>query len=314
MKSIVIIIPYFGLFPTIFPFWKQSALNNNTIDFLLFTDNEQIQSEKNIKVFHISFSECRDLIQKHFDFQIVLKSPYKLCNFKPAYGDIFQEYIKGYDFWGFGDVDLIYGNLRSFITEDVLNKYEYVSGWGHLTLFKNNEYWNSFYKTYKEGFQYYKDVFSSDELSRFDEYLNNGISDLAKSLHGSSVWDSRLFDDVYIPASHLEFNSVFHPEVSDHLIFEYFNKSLFRVFISNNSIKKEPIEYAHFQRRANLRIRTFETNKYIVIPNSVIEHTSIEIDNLSKWGKSRRIENFIRRAINKFLRVLKIKYQLLGGY
>jgi hypothetical protein len=52
MKSIIIIIPYFGKLPPIFKFWRQSAINNPTIDFLFFTDCN-IQSTDNIKVINV---------------------------------------------------------------------------------------------------------------------------------------------------------------------------------------------------------------------------------------------------------------------
>ena len=36
---------------------------------------------------------------------------YKLCGCKPFYGVIHKEELRGYDYWGFGDIDLIYGDL-----------------------------------------------------------------------------------------------------------------------------------------------------------------------------------------------------------
>ncbi|WP_333486766.1 DUF6625 family protein, partial [Phocaeicola plebeius] len=138
MKSIIIIIPYFGKLPTLFPFWLQSALNNPTIDFLFITD-ANIQPMQNIKVINKTFSLLKEEIQSKFNFEIKLETPYKLCDFKPAYGYIFNEQIKGYDFWGFGDIDLIYGNIRNFINDTILNQYSVISGWGHLTLYKNTE-------------------------------------------------------------------------------------------------------------------------------------------------------------------------------
>ena len=41
---------------------------------------------------------------------MTIEDAYKLTDFKPAYGEIFQDYIIQYDFWGFTDIDLIYGD------------------------------------------------------------------------------------------------------------------------------------------------------------------------------------------------------------
>ena len=106
MKKIIIIIPYFGKLPEIYAFWRQSALNNPSIDFLFVADSH-IEQAENIKVLNITFEQLKNYMQKFFDFTITLPSPYKLCDFRPAYGDIFGDYIKGYDFWGWGDIDLI---------------------------------------------------------------------------------------------------------------------------------------------------------------------------------------------------------------
>ena len=44
-----------------------------------------------------------------------VNSPYKLCDYKPVYGLIFDEDLQDYDFWGHCDVDLIFGDIRKFI-------------------------------------------------------------------------------------------------------------------------------------------------------------------------------------------------------
>lgn len=54
----------------------------------------------NVKWYFKSFSELQELFQSKFDFPILLNTPYKLCDYKPAYGDIFSKYLGGYDFWG----------------------------------------------------------------------------------------------------------------------------------------------------------------------------------------------------------------------
>ena len=122
MKSIAFVIPYFGKFPNYFSLWLQSCRNNPTIDWLLFTDsNEKYDYPKNVKVTLIQFGELRDKIQNLFDFEISLLKPYKLCDFRPSYGEIFKEQLVGYDYWGFCDIDLIWGDLRKFLTDDLLN-------------------------------------------------------------------------------------------------------------------------------------------------------------------------------------------------
>ena len=99
MQKIVIIFPYFGTLPPQYKMWRASALRNQTVDFMFFTDAD-VEPANNIIVYKMQFGDFRQIAQKAFDFPIVLDRPYKLCEYKQAYGYILQDYIKNYDFWG----------------------------------------------------------------------------------------------------------------------------------------------------------------------------------------------------------------------
>ena len=78
---------------------------------MIITDiKEKYDYPDNVKVINMSFTELRKKVQSCFDFKIYLGKPYKLCDYKCAYGLIFEEYIKNYDFWGHCDLDCIYGD------------------------------------------------------------------------------------------------------------------------------------------------------------------------------------------------------------
>lgn len=40
----------------------------------------------------------KERIQRIFDFPISLERPYKLCDYKPSYGEVFKDELAGYDF------------------------------------------------------------------------------------------------------------------------------------------------------------------------------------------------------------------------
>ena len=81
-----------------------------------------------------------------YSFEISLNSPYKLCDFRPAYGDIFQEELQDYDFWGYCDTDLIFGDICKYLTTNILKEYDKIFEYGHLTIFKNNNRMRNLYK------------------------------------------------------------------------------------------------------------------------------------------------------------------------
>ena len=127
MKKIIFICPYFGKYPNYFNLTLNSIKYNDTIDWLIITDIKKIyEYPQNVKIINMTFDELREKVQSVFDFKISLDTPYKICDYKCAYGYIFKEYISSYDFWGHCDFDCIYGDLRKYLTENILNKYEKV--------------------------------------------------------------------------------------------------------------------------------------------------------------------------------------------
>lgn len=169
---IIIIIPYFGVFPNYFNLWLKSVRFNSAINWLLITDNncDKYKMPDNIKVLNLSFSELKQRIQDCFDFRISLESAYKLCDFRPAYGYIFGQETEGYDFWGYGDLDVIYGDLRKVISDDKLTSYDRILVSGHLSIIRNNCFMNNLFMKRVEGCFYYKDVFASKASFTFDEW------------------------------------------------------------------------------------------------------------------------------------------------
>ena len=69
----------------------------------------------NVAVQRCEFGDLAKRIWSLFDFEISLERPYKLCDFRPAFGEIFADELAGYDFWGHSDLDLIFGQIREHL-------------------------------------------------------------------------------------------------------------------------------------------------------------------------------------------------------
>lgn len=169
--KIRMIVPYFGKLPEVFPIWLKSCEYNKTIDFLVYTDDKtRYDWPDNVVVRYTTFDKIRKLVQSKFDFEIALNAPYKLCDFKPAYGYIFSEDLVGYDFWGHCDIDLIWGNIRKFVTEELLDKYDKLFTHGHFVLYRNTTEVNNWFRELPQIPDHtWKQVFQSDESWAFDE-------------------------------------------------------------------------------------------------------------------------------------------------
>lgn len=170
-NKIIILICYYGQFPWYFPYFLHSCKFNLTIDFLIFSDIEyQFRLSPNVKIINKSISEIKELFCKKLGFTVNIDLPYKFCDFKPAYGLIFEDYTKGYDFWGQSDIDVIYGNIRKFMNSTLLDKYDFISlrhdyTTGCFALYRNNSLMNNIFKRSKD----YKHVFCNSQHYCFDE-------------------------------------------------------------------------------------------------------------------------------------------------
>lgn len=270
MKSIALIIPYFGTFRKDFSFWTKSVELNPSVDFILLTDQTNISFSQNIKIIKINFAEFKNVVKRHFDFNIALPQPYKMCDFRPAYGEIFHEYIKDYDFWGHCDNDQIFGDIRHFITDDILNKYDRILIRGHFTLYRNTPTVNKIYKNVSP--LSYKNVFSSSKNFCFDETPGTGIYWM--KVLNDRLYNKIIFDDINYKRH--EFITVHKKELDKgrkHFIYSFENGKLFRVFEQNGKVGKEEIMYVHFQKR-NLSIQTEASNYFTIVPNKIITYVS----------------------------------------
>lgn len=164
-------MPYFGTFPPWFKFWLKSCEYNPTVEWFFITDNDlPKETPKNVRYFKCDLEYFNQLATSVLGFDINLTFPYKICDLRPAFGEIFHQAICNYDFWGFSDLDLIYGNIRKFCNDNVMNTYDVISARkkylaGHFTLYKNNEKVNSLYKRMR----WHKFIFQHKEHKKFDE-------------------------------------------------------------------------------------------------------------------------------------------------
>ena len=195
--SIVLIVPYFGKFPSYFPLWLSSCKYNPTVNWIIYTDCEDSYDyPANIEVVYCTFLDVAKRIQSHFDFKIELNNPYKLCDFKPTYGEVFQDDVKNFDFWGYCDIDLVFGDIRKFIHKSILSNYDRVLAHGHFSLFKNNKMVNAIYRSSIAEDLPYKRIFTNSKHFGFDEHGKNYLYDIFDKNKITTYLNNTLFADL----------------------------------------------------------------------------------------------------------------------
>lgn len=141
--SIAILIPYFGDWPVWMNFFIESCRANRTIDWILFSDVDPPENRcPNVKHVKIAFPEYRKQLSQALGVEVGAEAPYKLCDVRPALPLIHADLLRSYDFVGFGDLDVIYGDIRAFYDEHILSNYDVLSTSpqrvsGHFCLMRN---------------------------------------------------------------------------------------------------------------------------------------------------------------------------------
>lgn len=313
-KTIVLIVPYFGKLPYNFQLWLESCRYNPIIDWLIFTDDyTQYSYPDNVKVTYCTFQTMKGRIQKLFDFEISLEKPYKLCDYRVAYGDIFYDKIKNYDEWGYCDIDVLFGNIRKFITNDVLNKYEKIGFQGHLTIFRNSKENRYMYKRKIAGIANYQEIFTSSEMRFFDEDVF-----------------TKIYDTLHIPVYkevHFAHLSMYHKDFmlghfdksenykNSDQVFTWNRGTLLRYYLYEDKVYTEEFIYIHFfKRRMELKISDFnEIEELLIFPNK-IQNFSGKIDYKLIRKKAHTSEilfelKYLYRNLDKFS-IAKVKQHI----
>jgi len=141
MKRIGIVANYFGNPPPYFQLWLDSCARNATIDWLFFTDipREHFAFPENVHYLASSLDALSARFQGAFPFPVRYNGAWDICAFRPVFGTVFKEELAPYDFWGWCDCDVLFGDLRSFFTEDRLEKFDKLLPKGHLSIVRNSD-------------------------------------------------------------------------------------------------------------------------------------------------------------------------------
>ena len=147
---IAIVATHFGRSPVWLPAFLQSCRENPDVRWLIYTDIDvTVPVPANVEFkptpLHEFNARCSDALGARIDVQSTFLK--KLSDLKPAYGMIFADDLEPFDFWAYSELDVIWGDIRSWITDDLLAEHDLIAATkyklcGHFTLFRNTEQMN----------------------------------------------------------------------------------------------------------------------------------------------------------------------------
>jgi hypothetical protein len=166
----VLVIPYYGTLPNYVQLWFDSCGKNPDFMWVLLTDCQlyTYRIPENVMCIKSNLSEIKKIFEKNIGEGISLERNYKLCDFKPLYWMILDHYKIAYDFWGYCDMDMLYGKLSCFLREELFEQYDRLYADGHLSLMSNSLF--SKYAFLLDGAEVkWNRVFFEDKTYGFDE-------------------------------------------------------------------------------------------------------------------------------------------------
>ena len=181
MHSIALIATYFGQLPAWIDNYIETCKHNPSITWFLFVDGAFPRNRSaNVRLVHFTLEDLSRLILDRLGVAANITYGYKACDIKPMFGELFADYLRGFDFWGHCDLDIMWGALRTFLTPQRLADFDIISTCpaglcGPLTIFRNVPFIN---RLYRRG--PYEQALSQREFQGFDE---RGLSPVVARAH-----------------------------------------------------------------------------------------------------------------------------------
>lgn len=307
---------YFGQWPEYFQFWLKSCSYNDKIDFYLVSDipTNGYEVPENVHIVTKTFAQVQELVRTKFpEISVSLDRPYKLCDFKTAYGYIFEDLFKGYDYWGFYDIDTIWGDILKFIPDNEDSHFVKIFPCGHLSFVRNVAPYNRIYELVNnvagtpcrnnmqgEAVATWQECFSSPDSHYYDE--EGGLEPALDSLipHPSpSIFHQVIFDNILPPWRFDHFLSINSPEKSHCLVYGFDNGKLCRHYLKGLSHKTEEIGYLHVSKR-KFTVKVPASSRFSIYPDKIVNFKNWNLLSMLVHGRCRYLNNVLHRVLRKF--------------
>ena len=120
--AVGVLVLYFGRWPRFFRFFLETCRHNPQFDFIIIGDcgkPEGAGIPPNCSFLPMTLKDLSRRASAALGLRIELTYAYKVCDLKPALGRIFEQELMGYEFWGYSDIDVLFGNMGAFLTPEV---------------------------------------------------------------------------------------------------------------------------------------------------------------------------------------------------
>lgn len=282
MNRVCFISVYFGdITEKMKNFFKSCAWNLG-FDWLFVSDHVvTFEVSKNVHCIYLTKEEFRIKLSEVSGITVPPFEPYKTCDFRPAFGEVFRKELENYEFWGISDTDMILGDLSKFITNELLDNYDKIYTFGHLSIIRNTDEINSLYKVETTNSRDFKKIFLNPLSCVYDEY--EGFTEKMVDV-GYRVYFEKKCADIYVTHSRINvceknrFKLIqYRNKYADYCenvnykyqLFTIDNGKIVKYFIKSGNLEKKEYSYIHkieYDKEFDLDL----DSRYIITPTELI--------------------------------------------
>lgn len=142
----VFVIPYLGDWPLWMPhFLRSCAANPGAVFHLMGNRPLPRPLPANLRADIVTAEEIENRARSRLGVSFSISDPHKLCDLRPFYSALFSEIVAPYEFWGYCDLDVVFGDLSRVLKGSFLDEVDVFSAWdarklvGHFTLLRNSQ-------------------------------------------------------------------------------------------------------------------------------------------------------------------------------
>jgi hypothetical protein len=249
LSKIALVSCYFGKLPNYSKMVFHSAGFNTTIDWLLIGDAApDFLLPPNVKYYPYRMDEVANRIAKNCGSPVSINHPIDLTRLKPTYGLAFADLLEDYDWWGHVDLDMIYGDLRKYLPENILATHERLYARGHLSIFRNTPEGNSHFMKYAPGAPDYQEILANKSHRQFDEW--DGIWQIYR-YHKIPQYHKEVIADIRAPTETRigRFEATELPNYLEQLFYWHEGKTFQLYYHHEGGLFDREVAYIHFQKR-----------------------------------------------------------------
>lgn len=146
MKPLLLIVVWFGPWPRWMNIHLETCRHNPEVDWLIVTDQAEPDSRPpNVSYLKTTLADFMRRVGDTIGLDLTGHTEaYKVCDLRPTFGQVFEREIAPYHSFGYADIDVFFGRIRQFYTDEVLRSFDVISTHperisGHLAVFRNVE-------------------------------------------------------------------------------------------------------------------------------------------------------------------------------